>query len=66
MCILSAELLQSLLDVITSLPENIKKEEVVQAIKVVGNQHGLKMPAIMKFIRIAVFGIQVSPQRVTL
>lgn len=48
---------------IVAMPDDFKKEEVVKSIKALGKQHGLKMKAIMKFIRMAVFGAQVSHKR---
>ncbi|XP_042237245.1 probable glutamate--tRNA ligase, mitochondrial isoform X2 [Homarus americanus] len=56
-----ADILQSILEAITAISDNFTKENIVTSIKVVSKQYGLKTPAIMKLIRIAVTGMKEGP-----
>lgn len=56
----SAEVLQSVKEVIIATPNNFTKEQIVKAIKGVGKHYGLKIPVIMKLIRMTVSGLKVS------
>ncbi|XP_053653453.1 nondiscriminating glutamyl-tRNA synthetase EARS2, mitochondrial [Cherax quadricarinatus] len=55
-----AEVLRCVLQVISSI-SNFNKERIVEEIKDVSRQYGLKIPAIMKLIRMTVTGMKEGP-----
>nr|XP_045599336.1 probable glutamate--tRNA ligase, mitochondrial isoform X1 [Procambarus clarkii]XP_045599338.1 probable glutamate--tRNA ligase, mitochondrial isoform X1 [Procambarus clarkii]XP_045599339.1 probable glutamate--tRNA ligase, mitochondrial isoform X1 [Procambarus clarkii] len=56
-----AEVLQSVLEAIIALPKSFDKEHIVKAVEDVMKQYGLKMPIIMKLIRMSITGMKEGP-----
>ncbi|XP_071546508.1 nondiscriminating glutamyl-tRNA synthetase EARS2, mitochondrial [Panulirus ornatus] len=56
-----AEVLETVLEVLIATSDNFTKEHIVEAIKCVGKQYGLKIHVIMKLIRMTVSGLKEGP-----